>query len=166
MKTLALSALIGLAALAIGCGGGGGGATVTREQLTGGSSKLWNVSLVRANASYTNGDNNQDQYVSCPYRYSPRSGSGPAWSCATGDHMTFSEDGTVEYAVGEAGTGGDGTWSLSGSTLTIDFGTRGKTIDTVEVRNSGRIVLRRVRREVGGAVQTTEAQNAYVIVNP
>ncbi len=152
-------------ALGAGCGGGGGGnAAPTREQLTGGSSKVWRASLISANRNFSGGDDDTEGFAECPQSYTRISG-GAAWACGPTDTITFNESGQVTYSIGA--TPGTGTWSLSGSTLTIEFGgALGKTTDSVEVRSSGRLVLQRIRREVAGASQTTEAENAYVVVSP
>lgn len=158
-------AILALVALT-GCGGGGGeSATSTRTLLTGGSSKVWRVSLIDANRNFSGGDDDRGTYTACPRSYS-RIGGGAAWACSASDTITFREDGTADYFVGESDD--PVTWSLSGSTLTIDFGGSlgTKITDTIEVVNSGRLVLRRVNRVVSGATQTTEAGSAFVIVHP
>jgi hypothetical protein len=163
-KSLALAGVMVLSLM--GCGGGSdsGGQAPTRELLTGGSSKVWRASLISANAGYIGGDSDTEGFGECPLSYSPR-GSGPDWACSASDTITFNESGQVTYSIGA--TPGTGTWSLSGSTLSIQFGgSLGTVRDQIEVRNSGRIVLQRIDRTVGSTVQTTEAENAYVVVSP
>ncbi|WP_309716734.1 hypothetical protein [Armatimonas sp.] len=145
-----------------GCGGGGGSAAPTSELLTGGSSKIWKVSLIDANRNFSGGDDDRNTYTACPNSYS-RTAGGAAWACGATDTITFHQDRRVTYSVGA--TPGAGIWSLKGSTLTLAFD--GSTItDRVEVLNSGRLVLRRINRVAGGVTDTAEAESAYVIVNP
>jgi hypothetical protein len=165
---LALSGVMMLSLMGCGVGGGGGGnddLVVSRSLLTDGSTRVWKVSLVRANTNYTNGDSNTNTYVECPYSYSRRDGSSVPMACSAADTITFHENGQVEYQAGASPA--NGTWSLNGSTLSIQLGgSLGTITDQVEVRNTGRLILRHIQRKVSGVVQTTEAENAYVIVNP
>jgi Lipocalin-like domain len=162
MKTLSCFALLGLTTLSVltGCGGGGGSAAPTDELLTGGSSRVWSVSLIDANQNFNRGDDDRNTYTACPNSYT-RTGAGPAWECGATDTITFHEDRRVTYSVGA--TPGTGTWSLRGSTLTITFDGR-TTSDQVEVRNNDRLILRRISRTSGGVSDTAEAGSAYVIV--
>jgi hypothetical protein len=105
-----------------------------------------------------------DQYVACPYNF-PAQENTPDWTCGASDTVTFHEDGRVEYRTGASPE--TGTWGIEDdSSIEMNFqGSFTSTLDRVKVRNNGRIVLTRVGRMVNATWQTTEAENAFVLVS-
>jgi hypothetical protein len=96
--------------------GTGSGATVT--------TKLWRLESLRPNGFYSGTGADQ----ACPVSIARKDGSGNV-SCGGAESVTFRSNETMSDATGGPET--NGTWTLSGSTLTTTLGTGAERVVSV-----------------------------------
>jgi hypothetical protein len=143
---------LAMAALA-GCGGGGGTkAEVSRELLAGSTEKTWVLVAIRGNGTYTGGGVD----VPCAASLKKAADARISFSCGAGETIVMRNTGTFNYR----GVGGI-SWTISGSTVTLDAGSFGIlkgtiTDESVPGESIHRLRVRQTLRTVGGVRDTDD----------
>lgn len=161
-----IKALFGVSALSLialmGCGGGGGSdePELTRQLLAGSPSKDWRLVAIRGNTNYEGGG------VDVPCAATLKKISDPRLSfrCGALDDINLNLDGALNYQ------GLRSTWSLSGSTLTLDLRSLGVVTSSVSIEpatasSPQRLRLRQLSRVVNGVRNPDEDGCEIVIVD-
>lgn len=151
-----------LALSLMGCGGGGGGSTdseITRTLIAGTVGKTWRLAAIRGNANY------ERSGIDTPCAASLKKLSDPTLSyrCGSRDDIVMRPDGTGSaYGI-------TSTWSLSGSTLTLNLSSLGVittsvSIEPATVGSPQRLRLRQLSRVVEGVRNPDEDGIELVIL--
>ena len=159
-RKMTISIVLGaVALLGVGCGGGtggnsSGGGEITRELLT----NEWKVFGIRGNANYEGGGLEQ----ACPETLQHLTKTNLSISCGSADEVVIRADGTATYL------GLSATWSLSGSTLTVDlgntFGVLTASVTKISVPSTDTLLrLTQVSRVVNG-VRNTDEDGASITI--
>ncbi|WP_309716737.1 hypothetical protein [Armatimonas sp.] len=159
MKQVLFLSAAALALIALtGCGGGGGSdePDITREQLT----SDWRMSTIRGNANYEGGSAD----ATCPVTLKQIKNPSLFVRCGSKDDIVIRDNGTATYL------GVSATWSLSGSTITLDLGSTFGIVTvsvTPEPEVAGqpkRLRLRQLSRVVKG-VRNTDEDGVEIVIN-
>ncbi|MGC4047782.1 MAG: hypothetical protein QM758_28645 [Armatimonas sp.] len=143
---LAAFGLLGLLGL-MGCGGGSDDSSdIDRELIAGGDQKTWTLRSIKGNANFTGGGVD----TACPASL-PKIGSSGSFACGSSDTIIMRETGTFNYR-GISGI----SWTLSGSTITLDLGSFGVLTAEIIKESDTRLRVRQISRVVGGVRNTDE----------
>lgn len=142
----AISMMLGALSL-MGCGGGGGNdePELTRTLIAGTTGKTWRLVAIRGNANYQGGG------VDIPCAAALKKIADPrlSYSCGARDDFAMKPDGTFRAYFSNS------TWSLSGSTLTLDLRALGVVTSSVSLEpatagSPQRLRLRQLSRVIDG----------------
>jgi hypothetical protein len=151
------------AALALGlagCGGGGNeDSEITRALIAGTEGKTWRLAAIRGNINYE-GDGVD---TPCSAKLKKLSDPKLSFSCGSRDDFAIKPDGTMRAYFSSS------TWSLSGSTLTLDLRSLGVVTSSVSLEPTSagspqRLRLRQLSRVVGGVRNPDEDGCELIIV--